>query len=59
MDENKVKEVLAALDDFLIYKTNYKLQELVRVRNKLKQEMDRDDARQTSRNDANFASTAR
>lgn len=39
MDENKtVQEVLEALDDFLNYRTDYKLQELVRVRNKLRQE---------------------
>lgn len=39
MDENRtVQEVLAAVDEFLIYRTEGKLQELLQVRNKLRRE---------------------
>lgn len=39
MDENKtVTEVLDALDEFLVYRTEGKLQELLHIRNKLRWE---------------------
>ena len=39
MDEqNTLTEVLNALDEFLIYRTEGKLQELLQVRNKLRNE---------------------
>jgi hypothetical protein len=39
MDENRtLQDVLAALDEFLIYRTDGKLQDLLKVRNKLRQE---------------------
>ena len=38
MEDRTVKEVLDALDEFLIYRTEGKLQELQLIRNKLRRE---------------------
>ncbi len=51
-----VEEVLQALDQFLIYRTDYKLQELVRVRNKLREDKD---AEQVERSIKDFATATR
>lgn len=37
-EKDTVKDVLNALDEFLIYRTEGKLEELVRVRNRLREE---------------------
>lgn len=58
MEEKTVQEVLKALDEFLIYRTNYKLQELVKVRNKLRQERE-EYAAKTGRSHADFASATK
>lgn len=61
MDENRtLQDVLAALDEFLIYRTDGKLQDLLKVRNKLRQErQEKEYVGQTCRHTKDFATTAR
>lgn len=59
MNENKtVQEVLNALDEFLVYRTNGKLDELQRVRNRLRQERQKN-AEQAERSAESATATAR
>jgi hypothetical protein len=60
MDEKTtLQEVLAAVDEFLIYRTDGKLQDLLIARNKLRKEREKEYAGQACRHTKNFAPVAR
>lgn len=61
--ENTVQQVLTALDQFLIYRTKGKLDELVKVRNKLREQCEKgtlilEEAKHAEQTRRNFEKTA-
>lgn len=61
-ENNTINEVLAAVDELIVYRTDHYLNELIRVRNKLRAERlakEETHAGQAARHTKDFATSAR